>query len=52
LMAAGWAPIVVAFITDGQIFALASVLAVLIYVRHAANIGRLRRGEESKIGKK
>jgi len=52
LMAAGWAPIVVAFITDGQIFALASVLAVLIYVRHAANIGRPRRGEESKIGKK
>jgi len=52
LMAAGWAPIVVAFITDGQIFALASVLAVLIYVRHAANIGRLRLGEESKIGKK
>ena len=52
LMAAGWAPIVVAFITDGQIFALASGLAVLIYVRHAANIGRLRRGEESKIGKK
>jgi len=52
LMAAGWAPIVVAFITDGQIFALVSVLAVLIYVRHAANIGRLRRGEESKIGKK
>ena len=52
LMAAGWAPIVVAFITDGQIFALASVLAVLIYVRHAANIGRLRRGAESKIGQK
>lgn len=52
LMAAGWAPIVVALTTDGQIFALASVLAVLIYVRHAANIGRLRRGEESKIGKK
>ena len=52
LMAAGWAPIVVAFITDGQIFALASVLAVLIYVRHAANISRLLRGEESKIGKK
>ena len=52
LMAAGWATIVVAFITDGQIFALASVLAVLIYVRHAANISRLLRGEESKIGKK
>lgn len=52
LMAAGWAPLIVAFVTDGRLFALTSVLAALIYARHSANIKRLRAGEEPKIGKK
>lgn len=52
LVAAGWAPMIVLFVTDGQLFLLTIVLAILIYLRHGANIGRLRRGEETKIGKK
>jgi glycerol-3-phosphate acyltransferase PlsY len=36
----------------GWLFALSAVLAVLIYVRHKDNIGRLRAGTESKIGSK
>lgn len=52
LVAAGWTPIIVLFATNGQLFLLTIVLAILIYVRHSANIGRLRRGEETKIGKK
>jgi glycerol-3-phosphate acyltransferase PlsY len=29
---------------------LALLLTILLYVRHAANIGRLARGEEARIG--
>jgi glycerol-3-phosphate acyltransferase PlsY len=52
LVAAGWAPIVVIGFTDGQLFLLTILLAIVIYIRHAANIGRLRRGVETKIGQK
>lgn len=52
LLAAGWTPVVVSVFTDGQLTALAVVLAVLIYLRHAQNIARLRSGTETKIGKK
>jgi glycerol-3-phosphate acyltransferase PlsY len=37
---------------DLQLVELTAVLAVLVWIRHAANIGRLLRGEESKIGRK
>lgn len=52
LLAAGWTPIAVAFLTNGIIFGLTIVLGLLIYLRHSANISRLRSGTESKIGKK
>ncbi|MDG1378032.1 MAG: glycerol-3-phosphate 1-O-acyltransferase PlsY [Yoonia sp.] len=52
LVAAGWAPIVVIGLTGGQLFLLTILLAIVIYIRHAANIGRLRRGNETKIGQK
>ena len=50
LMAAGWTPVVMAVAGGGEMFALGCALGALIYVRHWANIGRLRRGEESRIG--
>lgn len=52
LLAAGWAPVVAAYVTGGQVFILAICLAVLIYARHSANIKRLRNGTETKIGQK
>ncbi|WP_394154605.1 glycerol-3-phosphate 1-O-acyltransferase PlsY [Loktanella salsilacus] len=52
LLAAGWTPIVLVLIGRGDLFALASVLALLIYLRHWANIGRLRNGTEPRIGAK
>ena len=52
LLAAGWTPIVVMLIGRGDLFALTTVLAVLIYLRHAANIARIRKGTEPRIGAK
>lgn len=51
LTAAALAPVYV-FVTDRPYpyAVLALVMAVLIYVRHRANIGRLIKGEEPKIG--
>jgi len=31
---------------------MAAVMAVIIYIRHAENIGRILKGTESRIGKK
>jgi glycerol-3-phosphate acyltransferase PlsY len=39
-----------AFMTDWQLAALFLLLTVLLYIRHAANIGRLARGKEARIG--
>ena len=52
LMAAGWAPVVMAFRDEGHMFYLGMALALLIYLRHWSNIGRLRKGTETKIGSK
>jgi glycerol-3-phosphate acyltransferase PlsY len=52
LMAAGWVPVVMAFTDHGETFFLGAALGVLIYLRHAGNIARLRAGTESKIGQK
>lgn len=52
LVTAGWTPLIVAFIDVGPFFILLSVLAAFIYIRHWENIGRLRQGTETKIGKK
>ena len=52
LVAAGWAPIVMAFTGYGTTFFLGIVLCLLMYARHSANIKRLRAGTETKIGAK
>jgi len=52
LAAAGTAPLIAFFMGYRNIAIMATVLAVIIYIRHKDNIGRILRGEESKIGKK
>jgi glycerol-3-phosphate acyltransferase PlsY len=42
---------ILAFMTDWRLVALFLLLTVLLYIRHAANIERLARGEETQIGK-
>ena len=37
---------------QGKMLVLGAVLTVLVYVRHSANIRRLRQGTEPKIGRK
>jgi len=52
LMAAGCAPGFMLLMGYSNMAVLGVILAVLVYWRHAANIGRLRNGTEPKIGKK
>ena len=52
LMAAGLSPFWAVLTGRADVFLLALILGILIYIRHAANIGRLRAGTEPKIGKK
>ncbi len=52
LITAGWTPIVMVFTGNGFTFFMGVVLGLGIYLRHLPNIGRLKRGEESKIGAK
>ncbi len=52
LFAAGWTPLVTMFVPFGPLFGLTSLLALLIYIRHAGNIKRLGKGLEPRIGKK
>ena len=52
LVTAGWIPLVIGFFTNGQMFFLSALLCALIYIRHWGNIQRLRKGTETKIGKK
>lgn len=40
------------FLSQGQLLALLFVLTILIYLRHAENMGRLRAGTEPRIGRK
>jgi glycerol-3-phosphate acyltransferase PlsY len=42
--------IVLALTEQWPLAGLALLLTVLLYIRHAANIGRLTRGEEARIG--
>jgi glycerol-3-phosphate acyltransferase PlsY len=39
-----------AFMTDWRLAALFLLMTVLLYIRHAANIGRLATGKEARIG--
>ncbi len=52
LTAAALAPVYVLVLHQNPIakFYLAVILALLIFVRHASNIGRLLKGEEPRIG--
>jgi glycerol-3-phosphate acyltransferase PlsY len=52
LVAAALLPIVMLTTGYGDAALLAALLAVLIYLRHAANITRLRNGTETRIGAK
>ncbi len=52
LLMAGWMPMVMVFLGFLGMFVLGIALAILIYLRHAGNIQRLRKGTETKIGAK
>ena len=52
LVAAGLAPAFAIFMGYGFLALLLLILAILVYVRHAGNIKRLRDGSETKIGSK
>jgi len=52
LIAFALAPAFAWLLADLQTLELAAFLAVLTWLRHAENIGRLVRGRESKIGRK
>ncbi|MBK1635577.1 glycerol-3-phosphate 1-O-acyltransferase PlsY [Rhodovulum adriaticum] len=52
LVAAALAPVWALLLGHGSMTVLGALLAVLIYIRHAANIRRLIAGTEPKIGKK
>lgn len=50
LMAAGLSPLWILLFGPGAMLVLTVLLAVLVFVRHRANISRLRAGTEPKIG--
>ena len=52
LMAAGLSPLWAVLTGRGDVLALCLLLGILIYLRHWANITRLRAGTEPRIGKK
>ena len=52
LVATASAPVWLVALGQPQMAALAVLLAALVWVRHSANIARLRAGTEPKIGKK
>ena len=52
LIAAAATPIVLATLNDWLGVGLFTVLTVLVFIRHHANLSRLMRGEESRIGQR
>ena len=52
LTAAACTPLVALFMGRIDIATMAAVMAVIIYIRHGENIGRILKGTESRIGKK
>ena len=52
LAAAASSSVWTVLLTDGRGFALSVALTLLVYLRHASNIRRLRAGTEPKIGQK
>ncbi len=51
LISAAAAPVLMYFLADPQKTEFTILLTVLIWLRHAGNIRRLVRGEESKVGR-
>lgn len=52
LFAAATTPVWLLILDAGQMLALCFVLTVLVYVRHAENLRRIKAGTEPRIGKK
>ena len=52
LIAAAATPIVLAALNDWLGVGLFTVLTVLVFIRHHANLSRLMRGEETRIGQR
>ncbi|UWP91653.1 glycerol-3-phosphate 1-O-acyltransferase PlsY [Aliiroseovarius crassostreae] len=52
LVAAALSPVVALLLGQDSLVMLAVALAALIFYRHSANISRILKGEEPKIGKK
>ena len=52
LVAAGLAPVWLLIFGRGQMLALVVILTALVFLRHGANIARLRAGTEPRIGAK
>ena len=52
LVTAAVSPLWMAFLGAGPMIVLGILLTILIYVRHAPNLRRLKAGTEPKIGKK
>lgn len=52
LAAAGSAPLIALLMGYPSVAIMAAVMALIIYIRHAENIGRIIKGTESRIGKK
>lgn len=51
LTAAGLTPIIAMYLGHHKVALLAAILAIIIYIRHKDNIGRIIKGTEPKIGK-
>ena len=52
LIAAATTPLILAILGNWPAVGLFTVLTILVYIRHHANISRLLKGEESRIGGK
>lgn len=52
LIAAASAGLWILWLTDASLLVLALIVTVLVYVRHSANLSRLKAGTEPRIGQK
>jgi len=52
LAAAGSAPLIAFMMGYTNVAIMSAVMAIIIYIRHAENIGRILQGTESRIGQK
>jgi glycerol-3-phosphate acyltransferase PlsY len=52
LLSAALSPIWLLIFSEGRVLLLVILLTILIYVRHAANLARIKAGTEPKIGRR